>query len=205
MANLNELVEQIQGFDISSLDWDRIGVWPLAGRVFLWFLAVVVIIAGTYFLVVKDKNTQLEAAARNEVALKKDFETKAFEAANLDKYRKQIAEMEDSFEALKKQLPDDTEVPDLVDDIDEKGTQSRLVIESVKLQPEKPAEFYIELPINIKVSGGYHEFGAFVSGIAGMPRIVTLHDFSIKREGGKSGSNLNMDVVAKTYRYKDQE
>ena len=135
---------------------------------------------------------------------KKDFEKKAFEAANLDKYRKQIAEMEDSFEALKKQLPDDTEVPDLVDDIDEKGAQSRLVIDSVKLQPEKPAEFYIELPIDIKVSGGYHEFGAFISGIAGMPRIVTLHDFAIKRNG-ESGANLSMDIVAKTYRYKDQE
>jgi type IV pilus assembly protein PilO len=205
MANLNELVEQLQGFDVSSLDWDRVGVWPLAGRIFIWIAVIVLIIVGTFFGVVKDKNTQLEVAERSEVTLKKDFEAKAFEAANLDKYRKQIEEMEDSFEALKKQLPDDTEVPDLVDDIDEKGTQSRLVIESVKLQPEKPAEFYIELPINIKVTGGYHEFGAFVSGIAGMPRIVTLHDFSIKREGDKNGSNLSMDVVAKTYRYKDQE
>ena len=205
MANFNELVEQLQGFDVSSLDWDRVGVWPFAGRAFIWIALVVVIIVGVFFLVVKDKNTQLESAERSEVTLKKDFEAKAFEAANLDRYRKQIAEMEDSFEALKKQLPDDTEVPDLVDDIDEKGTQSRLVIESVKLQPEKPAEFYIELPINIKVSGGYHEFGAFVSGIAGMPRIVTLHDFSIKRESGANGSNLSMDVVAKTYRYKDQE
>ena len=205
MANLNELVEQLQGFDVSSLDWDRVGVWPFAGRVFIWIAAIVLIIVGVFFLVVKDKNTQLEVAARSEVTLKKDFEAKAFEAANLDRYRKQIAEMEESFEALKKQLPDDTEVPDLVDDIDEKGTQSRLVIESVKLQPEKPAEFYIELPINIKVSGGYHEFGAFVSGIAGMPRIVTLHDFSIKRSEGANGSNLSMDVVAKTYRYKDQE
>ena len=205
MANLNELVEQLQGFDVSALDWERVGVWPLAGRIFIWVAAVVLIIVGTFFGVVKDKNAQLESAERSEVTLKKDFEGKAFEAANLDKYRKQIAEMEDSFEALKKQLPDDTEVPDLVDDIDEKGTQSRLVIESVKLQPEKPAEFYIELPINIKVSGGYHEFGAFVSGIAGMPRIVTLHDFSIKRDGDKNGSNLSMDVVAKTYRYKDQE
>ena len=112
--------------------------------------------------------------------------------------------MEESFDALKKQLPDDTEVPDLVDDIDEKGVQSRLVINSIKLQAEKPAEFYIELPIDIKVSGGYHEFGAFVSGIAGMPRIVTLHDFSIKREGA-TGATLNMDIQAKTYRYKDQE
>lgn len=204
MANINELVEQLQGFDVSSLDWERVGVWPLAGRVFMWIAALVAIVLGSYFLVVKDKNTQLDAAERKEITIKKDFEAKAFEAANLDKYRKQIAEMEESFEALKKQLPDDTEVPDLVDDIDEKGTQSRLVINSVKLQAEKPAEFYIELPIEIKVSGGYHEFGAFVSGIAGMPRIVTLHDFSIKRSGD-SGATLNMDILAKTYRYKDQE
>ena len=204
MANMNELFEQIQGFDISSLDWERVGVWPIAGRIFIWVSVLVMIILGTYFLVVKDKNIQLEIAERQELTIKKDFEAKAFEAANLDKYRKQIAEMEDSFEALKKQLPDDTEVPDLVDDIDEKGTQSRLVINSVKLQAEKPAEFYIELPIEIKVSGGYHEFGAFVSGIAGMPRIVTLHDFSIKRDGD-SGATLNMDILAKTYRYKDQE
>lgn len=204
MANMNELVEQLQGFDISSLDWERVGVWPLAGRIFMWVAALCAIILGTYFLVVKDKNIQLATAERQEIVIKKDFEAKAFEAANLDKYRKQIAEMEDSFEALKKQLPDDTEVPDLVDDIDEKGTQSRLVINSVKLQAEKPAEFYIELPIEIKVSGGYHEFGAFVSGIAGMPRIVTLHDFSIKRDGD-SGATLNMDILAKTYRYKDQE
>ncbi|WP_053981752.1 type 4a pilus biogenesis protein PilO [Marinagarivorans algicola] len=204
MANMNELVEQLQGFDISSLDWERVGVWPLAGRIFMWIAALCAIILGTYFLIVKDKNIQLATAERQEITIKKDFEAKAFEAANLDKYRKQIAEMEDSFEALKKQLPDDTEVPDLVDDIDEKGTQSRLVINSVKLQAEKPAEFYIELPIEIKVSGGYHEFGAFVSGIAGMPRIVTLHDFSIKRDGDSSAT-LNMDILAKTYRYKDQE
>lgn len=204
MANMNELFEQIQNFDISSLDWDRVGVWPIAGRIFMWVSVIVAIILGTYFLVVKDKNVQLDAAERQELIIKKDFEAKAFEAANLEKYRKQIAEMEDSFEALKKQLPDDTEVPDLVDDIDEKGTQSRLVINSVKLQAEKPAEFYIELPIEIKVSGGYHEFGAFVSGIAGMPRIVTLHDFSIKRDGD-NGATLNMDILAKTYRYKDQE
>ena len=204
MAKMNDLVEQIQGFDISALDWDRVGVWPLVGRVFLWFLVVTVILVSTFFLIVKDKNVELESETVKEAALKKDFEAKAFEAANLDKYRKQIAEMEESFEALKKQLPDDTEVPDLVDDIDEKGVQSRLVINSIKLQGEKPAEFYIELPIDIKVSGGYHEFGAFISGIAGMPRIVTLHDFSIKRAGA-TGATLNMDIQAKTYRYKDQE
>lgn len=204
MANMNEMMEQIRGFDINALDWERVGVWPLLGRAFLWLLAVVVILVAVYFLKVKDKNIQLERAQAQEVTLKKDFEKKAFEAANLEKYRKQIADMENSFEALKKQLPDDTEVPDLVDDIDEKGVQSRLIIDSITLQTEKPAEFYIELPIDIKVTGGYHEFGAFVSGIAGMPRIVTLHDFSIKR-AGNSGSALKMEIQAKTYRYKDQE
>ena len=204
MANMNEMMEQIRGFDINALDWERVGVWPLLGRAFLWLLAVVVILVAVYFLKVKDKNIQLERAQAQEVTLKKDFEKKAFEAANLEKYRKQIADMENSFEALKKQLPDDTEVPDLVDDIDEKGVQSRLIIDSITLQTEKPAEFYIELPIDIKVTGGYHEFGAFVSGIAGMPRIVTLHDFCIKR-AGNSGSALKMEIQAKTYRYKDQE
>ena len=204
MSNLQELREQLENFDINSLDWERVGVWPFAGRCVLWILAAAVIMAGTYFLIVKDKNLQLESAQAKEQALKKDFENKAFEAANLDKYRKQIAEMEDSFEALKKQLPDDTEVPDLVDDIDEKGVQSRLIINSIALEPEKPAEFYIELPIDIRVSGGYHEFGAFVSGIAGMPRIVTLHDFIIKRSG-QTDATLDMEIQAKTYRYKDQE
>jgi type IV pilus assembly protein PilO len=202
--DINQFVEQLQGLDLSSLDWDRIGVWPLAGRAFLWVLGAAVIAIGTYFLIIKDKVLELESAQRMETTLRDDFKKKAFEAANLEKYRKQIAEMQESFNALKKQLPDDTEVPDLVDDIDEKGQQSRLIINSVKLQPEKPAEFYVELPIDIKVSGGYHEFGAFVSGIAGMPRIVTLHDFSIKRDGA-NGSKLNMDIVAKTYRYKEQE
>ncbi len=204
MADMNEMMEQIRGFDINALDWERVGVWPLLGRAFLWLLAIVVILVAIYFLKVKDKNVQLERAQAQEITLKKDFEKKAFEAANLEKYRKQIADMEKSFDALKKQLPDDTEVPDLVDDIDEKGVQSRLIIDSITLQTEKPAEFYIELPIDIKVTGGYHEFGAFVSGIAGMPRIVTLHDFSIKRESN-SGSALKMEIQAKTYRYKDQE
>jgi type IV pilus assembly protein PilO len=111
--------------------------------------------------------------------------------------------MEVSFNALKQQLPKDTEVPGLLEDIDEKGVDSRLEIQSITLLPEVASEFYIELPIEIKVSGGFHEFGAFVSGVAGMPRIVTLHDFSIGKKD--KGSNLSMTINAKTYRYKEQE
>ena len=94
-------------------------------------------------------------------------------------------------------------MPGLLEDIDEKGVGSRLVIDSITLQPEKPAEFYVELPIDIKVTGGYHEFGSFVSGIAGMPRIVTLHNFSISRKKDSS-SALVMEIQAKTYRYRNQ-
>lgn len=203
MANMSEYMEQLKNFNLSDLDWERVGVWPLPGRLFLFLLAAVVIIAGSYFLFVKDRNLQLAGEQRKEQDLRKTFEKRAFEASNLDKYREQMAEMQESFGALVKQLPSDTEVPGLLEDIDEKGIDSRLNIQSITLQPEKASEFYVELPIEIKVSGGYHEFGAFVSGVAGMPRIVTLHDFSITKDG-KSG-NLDMTIQAKTYRYKDQE
>jgi type IV pilus assembly protein PilO len=114
-----------------------------------------------------------------------------------------MKEMEESFGALVAQLPSDTEVPGLLEDIDEKGAESGLTINSISLQPEKTAEFYVELPISVKVSGSYHDLGNFVSGIAGMPRIVTLHDYTIAK--AKSGGLLDMVITAKTYRYKGQE
>ena len=203
MAGMSDYADQLKNLNLSDLDWERIGVWPVPARIFVCLLASAVIIAGAYFLIVKDKNMQLAGAQRKEVDLKATFEKKAYEAANLEKYRQQMAEMEESFEALKKQLPKDTEVPGLLEDIDEKGIDSRLAIESITLKPEIASEFYVELPIEIKVAGGYHEFGAFVSGVAGMPRIVTLHDFDIKRDD-KAG-NLQMTIQAKTYRYKEQE
>lgn len=203
MAGMSDYAEQLKNFNFSDLDWERIGVWPVPARIFVSLLAGAAILAAAYFLIVKDKNMQLAGAERKEVDLKAQFEKKAFEAANLEKYRQQMAEMEESFEALKKQLPKDTEVPGLLEDIDEKGIDSRLAIESITLQPEVASEFYVELPIEIKVAGGYHEFGAFVSGVAGMPRIVTLHDFDIKRD--EKAGNLLMTIQAKTYRYKEQE
>ncbi|HEY6527808.1 MAG TPA: type 4a pilus biogenesis protein PilO [Cellvibrionaceae bacterium] len=203
MADIREYIEQLKSIEPSEINWERVGVWPWPARSFLALLAGGAIVAAAYFLVVKDKQLQLEDEVRKEVSLKETFQKKAFEASNLEKYRQQIAEMEESFEALKKQLPNDTEVPGLLEDIDEKGVGSRLVIDSITLQPEKPAEFYVELPIDIKVTGGYHEFGSFVSGIAGMPRIVTLHNFSISRKKDSS-SALVMEIQAKTYRYRNQ-
>ncbi len=202
MADLNQYIEQLKNVNFSELNWERIGVWPWPSRVFMGFLAGAVIVAGAYHGFVEEQNVQLESDRQKEIALKDTFQKKAFEASNLDKYRQQIAEMEESFGALKKQLPSDTEVPGLLEDIDEKGVGSHLEIDGITPQPEKPAEFYVELPITVKVTGGYHEFGSFVSGIAGMPRIVTLHDFTIKRkkEGGRA---LEMEIKAKTYRYRN--
>ena len=204
MAGMSNFMEQLNDFNIADVDWERVGVWPAAARIFLFVLAVVAILVGTYFVFIKDRALTLENDQRKELQLKKTYESKSFEAANLDKYRLQMLEMEASFDALKKQLPKETEVPGLLEDIDEKGVDSRLSIDSITLQPEKMAEFYVELPIEILVQGGYHEFGAFVSGVAGMPRIVTLHDYEITK-GKSNASNLHMKIQAKTYRYREQE
>ncbi len=202
MSNTADFMEQLKEFNLADVDWERVGVWPAPGRILLCVIAVLAIIVGTYFLAIKERALILESDTRSEVGLKKKFESKAFEAANLERYRLQMQEMEASFEALKKQLPKDTEVPGLLEDIDDKGVKSRLSIDSITLQSERQSEFYVELPIEIIVQGGYHEFGAFVSGVAGMPRIVTLHDYTITKT--KSNS-LQMKIQAKTYRYREQE
>ncbi|MGH1374243.1 MAG: type 4a pilus biogenesis protein PilO [Cellvibrionaceae bacterium] len=200
---IQDVMDQLNDFDINDVDWTRMGVWPFAGKVVLAVLLSCVIVAAGYFFFVKDLNLSLEKVTAKEESLKTSFKSKAFQAANLDGYREQMKEMETSFGALVAQLPSDTEVPGLLEDIDERGADSGLVIESIDLQKENSKEFYIELPISINVSGPYHDFGAFVSGVAGMPRIVTLHDYSIKRQA--TGGLLDMTILAKTYRYKSQE
>ncbi|GAB2890456.1 type 4a pilus biogenesis protein PilO [Microbulbifer echini] len=201
---LADTLKQIQELDINDIDFSRVGVWPLLGRVTLLAIIVSVIILIGYYLWVGDLYGRLEIAAKKEQELFSQFEKKQFEAANLDTYRVQLMEMEETFGALLKQLPKDTEVPGLLEDIDEYGRGSGLTIEKVALESELVGEFYVELPIRIQVQGGYHEFGSFISGIAGMPRIVTLHDFNISTSRDSAGL-LGMVINAKTYRYKDQE
>jgi type IV pilus assembly protein PilO len=173
------------------------------GRLAVCFLAVAIIWALTYFMLVKDLNINLDRVVAKEAELRRSFELKSFEAANLDAYRAQKEEMKKSLAALVSQLPSDTEVPGLLEDIDERGAESGLDINSIKLQPERAKEFYIELPIDIDMVGGYHDMGSFVSGIAAMPRIVTLHDYDIKMN--KGDSLLAIKIKAKTYRYKLQD
>ena len=199
--SLQDTLEQINDFDINDIDWSRVGVWPLIGRILVWILAVVSVLALAYFLFVSDLQSTLMSEMKKEDTLRKSFQTKVFQAATLDQHRILMGQMEKDFEFLVSQLPKKTQVPGLLDDIDEKGRISGLNIVSVKLQPEEEGEFYITLPIEIVVTGSYHNLGSFVSGIAGMSRIVTLHDFKIS--GGKVPSKLQMIITAKTYRSLD--
>ncbi len=194
-------LRDLNNLDLSEIDLDSIGVWPLPGRIAVLVVLVILVLAGSWYLSIKDLGARLERAQTTEQELRREFETKAHQAANLDAYREQVAELEKTFEALLAQLPSDTEVPGLLDDITEIGRGSSLTIQSIELQPERTDEYYIELPIKIVATGGYHDFGAFVSGVASLPRIVTLHDYNVR---ALPGGLLNLEIDAKTYRYKAQ-
>ena len=186
--------------DINELDLTNIARWPAAAKaVVILFLMGCVIFLG-YWFHTKDQLLDLENVAKKEEELKKVFEKKAKQAVNLEAYEKQLEEMRESFGAMLRQLPNKTEVADLLVDVSQTGLASGLEFELFKPTNEIPREFYAELPISISVVGDYHEFGDFVSGVAALPRIVTLHNIRIKRRQGKSGI-LQMDLTAKTYRY----
>ena len=199
-----DTMRSLREFDINSLDFDNVGSWPIPIKVFIWAVLIGLVLVGGYYYHIEELQTQLAKVEAEEVELKKDFEKKAFQAANLQAYRQQMVEMEESFGALVSQLPSDTEVPGLLEDITNKGLLNGLEISSIDLQTETAKEFYVELPIAINASGSYHDLGAFISGMAGLPRIVTLHDFTIS-SSGNDANHLQMNIVAKTYRYKDGE
>ncbi|MFT5709349.1 MAG: type IV pilus assembly protein PilO [Halioglobus sp.] len=199
-----DTLRSLREFDVNDLDIDNIGSWPIAVKIFIWAALLAVVLTAGYYYHIDGLQVQLKSAAVEEESLKKEFEKKAFQAANLDAYRRQMVEMEESFGALVSQLPSDTEVPGLLEDITNKGLLNGLEITSIDLQPEQAKEFYVELPIAIVAKGSYHDLGAFISAMASLPRIVTLHDFTISA-GGANSSQLNMSIIAKTYRYKDGE
>lgn len=193
-------LEQIKNFDLNDIDFNRAGVWPLPGKIFVCVLLAALILFLGYYLKVSDLQDELAAVAAKEAGLKETFKTKSYEAANLDAYKAQMAEMNQTFEKLLSRLPQKTEIAGLLEDIGSKGRESGLTINSLGIRSEVVAEYYIEVPIGIQVRGGYHDLGGFVSGVAALPRIVTLHDFTISRSG--QGGLLAMDILAKTYRYK---
>ncbi len=193
---LEALQEQMQDFDINELSLDNIGTWPLTIKIISWVLALVLVILGGYKFLISDLQMGIERAEQKEITLKEEFKKKAFQAANLDAYRKQMVEMEESFGALISQLPSDTEVPGLLEDITNKGSASGLYFETIDLEPEATKEYYVQLPIKIVATGTYHDIGAFVSGVASLPRIVTLTDFNIKKKDqADDRSNLEITII----------
>jgi len=211
-VGISESMESLKGFDINDLDFNNAGSWPGPIKVIVLLIVFGALIFGGYWFMVKDQYTQLERIASEEQDLKSQYEQKAYKGANLDAFREQMREMEETFGALLKQLPADTEVPGLLEDITNTGLGSGLDISSIKLKPEVSREFYVELPIDISVRGSYHDLASFVSGVASLPRIVTLHDFSIGggKKAGKQGASsdgdmLTLNIAAKTYRYNAEE
>lgn len=198
--SINDTLEQLKNFDINDVDFEKIGVWPLPAKIFVVVVLVIVLFFLTYYLKVSDMNTSLDGLKAKEIGLRKTYESKAFEAANLEAYRAQMVEMNATFNALLSRLPSETEVAGLLEDIGARGRESGLTMGSVAIDPEKTSEYYIEVPFKINVEGGYHDMGGFVSGVAGMPRIVTLHDYTITKK--KDSNVLSMQITAKTYRYK---
>ena len=190
-------------FDLNDLDFSNIGSWPLVVKGVLITVVAVGVLALGYFVDIQAQQENLDRITNEEKRLKEDFEFKQAKAANLDAYKAQMLEMEDSFGAMIRQLPSKTEVEDLLVDISQTGLASGIEFQLFKPLAEKHIEFYAELPITLKMTGTYHQFGEFVSGIAALPRIVTLENISIQGGKGKAGS-LTMDVTAKTYRYLDE-
>ena len=197
-----DTLKSLNEFDLGDLDFDNLGSWPMAIKILAGLLLFGLIMAGGYYYHLEGLQLQLEGKEKEESDLRRDFERKAFEAANLEAYKLQMVEMEESFGALVSQLPSDTEVPGLLEDITDKGELNGLAISTIDLLAEVPQEFYIELPISIVAVGSYHDLGAFISGMAGLPRIVTLHDFTIKAPGSNT-NQLQMSITAKTYRYRE--
>jgi type IV pilus assembly protein PilO len=192
--------------DLKALDPNDPGRWPLPVRIGAVALAFVLASGLLFYFLVWSKQTPiLDAAVAQESTLRSEFETKHSKAANLAIYEQQLADIEKSFGALLRQLPDKTEVPSLLVDISQVGVASGLQEKLFQPAPEIKKDFYAELPIKIRLTGSYHQFGEFVSGIAALPRVVTLHDITVKPENKDSYDQLVLDVTGKTFRYLDEQ
>jgi type IV pilus assembly protein PilO len=202
--SLSESLEGLRKIELSELDFNNVGSWPAAVKAIAGVILFVAVLGLGYYFHLQDLQVQLESQQAQENVLKEQFSSKAYQAANLDAYKEQMQEMEVSFGALLKQLPSDTEVPGLLEDITRTGLGSGLEFEEIKLLPEAAQQFYIELPIQIKVVGTYHDLATFVSGVASLPRIVTLHDFELVPAEVDGITTLRMSILAKTYRYNDK-
>jgi type IV pilus assembly protein PilO len=199
--------------DLNQLDVSTYGEWPVSVKAIVILVACLALGGLVYYFDSKDQLGRLDSVQSTEQELRMTFEAKQRKAANLDAYRKQLAEMKESFGAMLRQLPNKTEVASLLVDVSQTGLANGLEFELFEPQDEQAKDFYAELPIRVRVTGTYHDFGRFISGLAALPRIVTIHDAQITNAAktgpaakkGAPGEKLALQATVKTYRYLDEE
>ena len=196
------MLDSINGLrliNFTDLSIRQIGVWPISLRISLLLSVVVVIFLCAQFCILGDLRKQHRIAVENEFTLLQSYKMKAVQVANLVAYRQQTVDLMQVLSVIVTQLPEDTGMPSLLEDITKVAYSSGLSVKAIELKPEKVNELYIEMPIRLEVTGNYHAFGSFVSGIAALSRIVTLHDFTVE---GNNELSLNMIIEARAYRYR---
>ncbi|MBI1731641.1 MAG: type 4a pilus biogenesis protein PilO [Gammaproteobacteria bacterium] len=199
--------------NFKNLDPNNPGMWPLPVQAIAGAVLCVGLIFGGWNFHIKNLVAEFQTVEKKEAELKTAFEEKQKKSANLNALKEQMKEMQQSFGDMLRQLPNKTEVAGLIVDISQTGLSAGLEFDLFQPSPEKTSEFYAELPISLKVTGNYHQFGQFVSGIAALPRIVTTHDVTInkagkgadKGKGASAGGTLTMSATAKTYRALEEE
>ncbi len=200
--------------ELNDLDFDSIGTWPITAKIGALILLMAAVLAGGYMLDTKDMRAELERVQKEESRLLSEFRKKQTVIANLDAYREQLAEMQESLQAMLRQLPTKTEMPDLLENISDTGLINGLTFNRFKPESETPQEFYATQPISIQARGSYHQFGAFLSGVSALPRIVTVgnikivgakKDFSNPARSETNPDELLLEANLNTYRYLEED
>ncbi len=191
--------------DLNNLDFKNTGSWPLVARIALIVVLFVAVVGAGYWFDIKKQQADLAQLENKESQLKHEFEFKAARAANLQAYRDQLEDMRKTFGTLLRQLPGKTEIPSLLRDISQTAQADGLQQDLFQPQSENAKDFYAEKPIKIRLTGNFHELAKFASDVAALPRIVTLHDVIIKPIKPDDANDLQMDVLAKTYRYLEDD
>lgn len=194
----------VRSFDLRELDFGSPGTWSPRRKIAMASAWLGLVLVLGYSLLLEPQVARLQQQQDAQVVLKAEFESRAAQVANLDAYEMQMRELQATFSALLKQLPAQAEVPGLLDEVSRLGMATGLVIEHIQWLPEVLQPFYSELPLQMTLAGGYHDLGLFVSALASLPRIVTLHDFSWAPLNGADGGQLRMTLMARTYRTHDQ-
>ncbi|WP_158774886.1 type 4a pilus biogenesis protein PilO [Cobetia sp. L2A1] len=200
MSFIDAEVRRLKSTDFRDLDLKEAGVWPVTLQAVLALIVLGALFWASHWFLAAPKAEDLERLRAQESQLLKQFEGKAFKAANLPAMREQMKELDSRMEQLLEMLPTDAEVPALLDDISETAISNQLEVEYIRLKPAENRDFYVEQPFDIKVRGDYHRIAAFVSGVAGLSRIVTLHDFVLTPVD--KTDELELSLLAKTYNYR---